>query len=232
MNMAPSTMRQSATAKPRVFCIWNRVIGIIRHFADWQTGPPAVSRLFPVDFFDHDVAQRLGAQSGGFHGVDQGGAQSALFEGVQPGDGRTAGRGHHIFKLAWVEACFQQHLGGTQNGLRGKLAGILRAARCELAPGGPVLPAAQVKLRRMVRKAVKDRVGDATLTASTLIEFARSLQRSADRAGLLTSGNIAAALSTLLDGNLSLDALRTSPRGLDVLRFWLHADSPLWVHDV
>jgi tetratricopeptide (TPR) repeat protein len=114
----------------------------------------------------------------------------------------------------------------------GKLAAILRAARCELAPGGPVLPATQVKLRRMVRKAVKDRVGDARLTASTLIEFARSLQRSGDRAGLLTSGNIAAALSTLLDGNLSLDALRTSPRGLDLLRFWLHADSPLWGHDV
>ena len=114
----------------------------------------------------------------------------------------------------------------------GKLAAILRAARCELAPGGPQLPGAQIKLRRIVRKAVKDRVGDATLTAPALITFARSLQRSADRAGLLTSGNIAVALSKLLGGNPSLDALRSSPRGLDILRFWIHADSPLWGNDV
>lgn len=136
-------------------------------------------------------------------------------------------------RLAWgTPQGAGQLLDDSAEKLAGKLAAILRAANCEIEPGGPVLPAAQVKLRRSVRKAVRDRVGNAEITASALIAFARSLQRSADRAGLLSSGSIAAALSTLLDANLSLNALRSSPRGLDVLRFWLDADSPLWRHDV
>lgn len=112
----------------------------------------------------------------------------------------------------------------------GTLAAILRLARCDLAPGEPAFPAAHVKLRRAVRKAVSEAVGDATLTASSLLAFARSLQRSADRAGLLASGDFAAGIGILLDGRVSLDALRTSARGLDLLRFWLDAESPLWGH--
>jgi tetratricopeptide (TPR) repeat protein len=113
----------------------------------------------------------------------------------------------------------------------GVLAAVLRSAGCEVAPGEPILPAADVKLRRTVRKAVREAVGAAELAPATLLTFARSLQRSADRAGLLASGDIGAALATLLSGRTTLDALRTSARGLDLLRFWLDDDSPLWGSD-
>lgn len=97
-----------------------------------------------------------------------------------------------------------------------------------MARAEPALPAAHVKLRRAVRKAVREVVGDTTLMPSSLLSFARSLQRSADRAGLLASGDIAAGIGTLLDGRVTLDALKTSTRGLDLLRFWLDAESALW----
>jgi tetratricopeptide (TPR) repeat protein len=115
--------------------------------------------------------------------------------------------------------------------IAGTLAAVLRIARCEVALGGPALPAVEVKLRRAVRKAVHEAVGDTKLEASSLLAFARGLQRSADRAGLLASGDIAAGLSTVLNGRASLEALRTSERGIDLLRFWLEAESPLWGND-
>jgi hypothetical protein len=74
-------------------------------------------------------------------------------------------------------------------------------------------------------------VGGAQLGPSALLTFARSLQRSADRAGLLASGDIAAGLGKLLNGRVTLDALKTSARGLDLVRFWLEDDSPLWGND-
>ena len=113
----------------------------------------------------------------------------------------------------------------------GTLAAILRAARCEVGLGTPALPAVEVKLRRSVRKAVHDAVGGQKLESSSLLAYARSLQRSADRAGLLASGNIASGFATLLNGRVSLDALKTSPRALDLLRFWLDANSPMWGND-
>ena len=120
--------------------------------------------------------------------------------------------------------------------IAGKLAAVLRAARCEVASSdpavpAPALPAADVKLRRSVRKAVHEAAGAATLGPSSLLAFARDLQRSADRAGLLASGDFVAGITTLLNGAVSLDALRASTRGLDLLRFWLDADSALWGND-
>jgi tetratricopeptide (TPR) repeat protein len=112
--------------------------------------------------------------------------------------------------------------------IAGTLAAILRVARCNVAHGEPALPAVHVKLRRAVRKSVNEAAGDTTLTPSSLLSFARSLQRSADRAGLLASGDIAGGFETLLSGKVTLDALKTSARGLDLLRFWLDADSALW----
>ena len=111
------------------------------------------------------------------------------------------------------------------------MAAVLRASRCEVGLGTPALPATEVKLRRAVRKAVHEAVGDEKLESSSLLAYARSLQRSADRAGLLASGDIAAGLATLLNGRVDLDALKASARGRDLLRFWLDAESPLWGND-
>jgi tetratricopeptide (TPR) repeat protein len=113
----------------------------------------------------------------------------------------------------------------------GVLAAVLRVARCEVALGEPALPAAEVKLRRAARNGVREAVGDAKLGPASLLAFARSLQRSADRAGLLATGDIASGLATVLSGRTTLDALGRSARGLDLLRFWLENDSPLWGTD-
>ena len=113
----------------------------------------------------------------------------------------------------------------------GTLASILRACRCSVAEGGPVLPAVAVKLRRATRKSVQEVVGDVAIEPSALLTAARTLHRSADRAGLLACGDIAAALTALSTGPASVTALRTSSRSLDLLRFWAAADSPLWGTD-
>ena len=110
----------------------------------------------------------------------------------------------------------------------GLLLAVLRVSHCEVPAADPPFPAADVKLKRSARKAVQQAVGSAKLDPSSLLAFARSLQRSADRAGLLASGDIAAAFEVLLGGRMSLDSLRTSQRGLDLLRFWLDAASPIW----
>ena len=114
----------------------------------------------------------------------------------------------------------------------GTLAAVLRAARCEVGLGTPALPAVEVKLRRATRKAVHDAVGGQKLESSSLLAYARSLQRSADRAGLLASADIAAGFATLLNGRVNLDGLKASARGRDLLRFWLDAESPLWGNGV
>jgi tetratricopeptide (TPR) repeat protein len=114
----------------------------------------------------------------------------------------------------------------------GFLAGVLRAAQRPPAPGEPILPAVTVKLRRSVRKSIQRAAGDAPLQPSELIAAARRIQRTADRAGLLASGDIHAALMALCEGPPSMHALRSSSRAVDLLRFWMGADSPLWRHDV
>jgi len=134
-------------------------------------------------------------------------------------------------RIAWAAPQGAAHLlDASPRAAAGILAAVLRTARCEVVPGEPILPAAEVKLRRSVRKAVHQAVGDRTFDTASLLAFARSLQRSADRAGLLASGDIAAALTTLLGGRVTVQTLRTSARGLDLLRFWLGNDSPLWGH--
>jgi lipopolysaccharide biosynthesis regulator YciM len=113
----------------------------------------------------------------------------------------------------------------------GTLAAILRASRCRVADGGPVLPAVAVKLRRAVRKSVEEIAGNSLLEPAALVAAARRLHRSADRAGLLACSDIAAALRSLSPGPTSIAALQTSARHLDLLRFWIAADSPLWGED-
>jgi uncharacterized protein HemY len=110
----------------------------------------------------------------------------------------------------------------------GLLAGIILAARCSVAPGGPTLPAVPVKLRRASRKAVRDVLGDRAIAPASLLDAARRFQRSADRAGLVASGDIAASWAVVFGSTPTMTALRTSPRALDLLRFWAAADSPLW----
>ncbi|MBT8468954.1 MAG: hypothetical protein KJN97_09410, partial [Deltaproteobacteria bacterium] len=132
-------------------------------------------------------------------------------------------------RLAWAAPHGgAQLLDGSSERAAGTLLAILRASRCEVEAGDRPLPAADVKLRRAVRKAVYQTVGGTKLRTSSLLVYAQSLQRSADRAGLLACGEIGAALSVLLNQELNLKALRVSSRGLDLLRFWLDADSPLW----
>jgi uncharacterized protein HemY len=110
----------------------------------------------------------------------------------------------------------------------GTLAALLRAARCRVSSRGPMLPAVSLKLRRAARKSVQEAVHDEEIDSASLISAARRLHRSADRAGLLACGDIASALRVVLGGTTTMTALRSSPRGLDLLRFWASADSPLW----
>jgi len=132
-------------------------------------------------------------------------------------------------RLAWAARHGAESLlDASPQVVAGTLAAVLRIARCEVTVEEPRLPAADVKLRRAVRKAVRETVGGATVDAGSLLAFARTLQCNADRAGLLVSGDIGAALTTLLHGRVTLDSLRSSTRGLDLLRFWLRDDSPLW----
>jgi tetratricopeptide (TPR) repeat protein len=159
----------------------------------------------------------------------------AEIDWVVPGRARAGLDGKGRFaagRLAWAAPRGAMWLlDQTPQKVAGTLAAILRAARCEVSPGDPVLPAIEVKLRRAVRKGVHDAVGGAKLEPSALLAFARSMHRSADRAGLLASGDIAVAFATLLSGGNTLTALKASARGLDLLRFWIGADSPLWRDD-
>ncbi len=135
-------------------------------------------------------------------------------------------------RLAWaVPRGAGTLLDDSPEKVAGRLAAVLKAARCRVASGESVLPAAVVKLRRSTRKAVHEAVGDAVLRPSELVAAARRIHRSADRAGLLASGDIAAALTTLSGGHATMTAARTSARALDLLRFWISADSPLWEND-
>lgn len=185
----------------------------------------------------NQIAQRFGARSGSVELSDQLSTPVARrgrdgeVNWVVPAEARAGldAQGRFVAgRLAWATP----HGAGAlttdaPEKAAGVLAAILRASRCELASGDPPLPASDVKLRRATRKLVRQAVGGAAPSPSSLLTHARSIQRSADRAGMLASGDVAAAFTVLLSGRLTLDALRTNKRALDLLRFWLDADSPL-----
>jgi tetratricopeptide (TPR) repeat protein len=112
-----------------------------------------------------------------------------------------------------------------------KIAALLRAARCPVEVGEAMLPAVELKLRRAARRSVQEAVGHNAVGSATLLSFARSLHRSADRAGLLACGEIGVALDVVLRGTTSIASLRSSARGLDLARFCMDADSSLWRAD-
>lgn len=147
--------------------------------------------------------------------------------GLEPHDRFRAGQ------LAWaVPRGAGDLLDQSAHGAAGALVAILRASRCRVRTGGPVLPAVSVKLRRAVRKSVQEAVADADLGSDDLVAAARRIQRGADRAGLLASGDIAAALTVVCGAEPSAERVRSSPRARDLLHFWMAADSPLWRRDV
>ncbi|MFW2388031.1 MAG: hypothetical protein ACN4G0_06830 [Polyangiales bacterium] len=183
------------------------------------------------------LAKRFGARNGSVELSDELSVPLARrgrdgeINWVAPSNARTGldARGRFIAgRLAWgAPRGAGELLDDSTERAAGALAAILRASGCEVHAGDPLLPALDVKLRRSVRKLVRQAVGDAKPSTAALLAQARSLQRSADRAGLLASGDIAAALTVLLGGRSSLNALRTTPRAIDLLRFWLDARSPL-----
>ncbi|NNK06528.1 MAG: hypothetical protein HKP50_04400 [Myxococcales bacterium] len=135
-------------------------------------------------------------------------------------------------RLAWAAPRgAAQLLNGSAEQAAGTLLEVLRVSRCGVEAGDPPLPATAVSLKRAARKAVQQAVGATQIRASSLLAHARGLQRSADRAGLLASGEIDAGLAVLQRHQVNLDALRSSSRGLDLVRFLLDADSPLWRRD-
>lgn len=147
-------------------------------------------------------------------------------------DGLDARARFHAGRLAWaVPRGAGWLLGDSALAAAGKIAGTLRAARCEVESDEPMLPAAEIKLRRSARRAVQEAVGSAVVDPSTLLRFAQDLHRTADRAGLLATGDVAAALRALLGESPSLADLQSSERGLGLIRFCIDDESPLWGRD-
>jgi hypothetical protein len=136
----------------------------------------------------------------------------------------------HAGRLAWaVPRGASELVGNSTEDIAAKLAGILRAARCEVEFDTSAVPRVEVKLPRSVRRTVHELVSGTRVTTTALLQVARRLQQSADRAGLMTSGDIGVALGEVLpSGKANLEGLRTSERALDLLRFWVGAESPLW----
>lgn len=113
----------------------------------------------------------------------------------------------------------------------GKIAALLQAARCRVEAGEAMLPAAEVKLRRAARRTIQEVVGTEVVRTQTLLSFARSFQRSADRAGLLACGDVEVALQAVLQATPTPASLGSSARGLDLARFCMDSESPLWRTD-
>lgn len=138
----------------------------------------------------------------------------------------------HAGRLAWaVPRGAGWLLGDSTLAAAGKIAATLRAARCEVESDEPMLPAAEIKLRRSARRAVQEAVGGTVVDSSTLLRFAHDLLRAADRAGLLATGNVAAALHALFGESPTLAALKSSERGFDLIRFCIDDESTLWGRD-
>jgi len=233
-----------------VAAIWDRAADPILQQVVLRAGPALskdrlrTKKAAPGDpiFGELDrLSQRFGARAGsvglsdGLPAVVARSGRDGEIDWAVPSEARAGldGEGRFVVgRLAWAAPHGAARLlDDTPQKVAGTLAAVLRAARCEVSLGEPTLPAVDVKLPRAVRKAVHDAVGGAQLEPSVLLTFAQSLQRSADRAGLLASGDIAAGLGKLLSGRVTLDALKTSARGLDLVRFWLEDDSPLWGND-
>ncbi len=135
-------------------------------------------------------------------------------------------------RLAWAAARGATTLlDDSVDKAAGTVAGILRAARCRVSGGPTALPAVAVKLRRTIRKSVHEVVGDTELDSAVLRTTVRRIHRRADRAGLLACGDIGTAFTVLLGDVPSIDSIRVSERCLDLLRFWVAPDSPLWRND-
>jgi hypothetical protein len=94
------------------------------------------------------------------------------------------------------------------------------------ANDGAIRPV-DLKVPRSIRRTVSDLVP--SIRADAILRFARSLHRRGDRAGLLACADLETALGAVLAGReVSLEAARQSERALDLLRFCLFFESPLW----
>ncbi len=192
----------------------------------------------PVQAELDQVAQRFGARSGSVAlsddvaTIDARMGRDGAIDWIVPRDavrGLDAAGRFAAGRLAWATPHGAADLlEGSAQRAAGTIMAALRLARCEIVEGGPVLPAVAVKLKRATRKAVHEAVEGAQIDGGTLLEFARSVQASADRAGLLVAGDIRAALDVILHGQVDVETLSVSERGLDLISFWLDAESPLW----
>ena len=118
---------------------------------------------------------------------------------------------------------------GSIEEIAARLAAVLRASHCEVALDGDPLGALEVKLPRSVRRIVRDLASHAPTAASELRALARRLQQSADRAGLIACGDIGVALAVVSpQQRATIESVRSSRRALDLLRFWVAADSARW----
>lgn len=184
-----------------------------------QLGTRAESISLGIDLA---APMAYGDSNGGIHWL----VPEALREGLGQRSWFLAGR------LAWaVPRGAGWWIEDSAGVAAGKIGALLRAARCRVAPGEAMLPAAEIKLRRTARKTVQEIVGDTPLGSEALLTFTRNLQASADRAGLLACGDVEVALATLLGGAPTVAALRSSTRGLDLARFCIDAASPVWRSD-
>ncbi|MEM8609517.1 MAG: tetratricopeptide repeat protein [Myxococcota bacterium] len=112
-----------------------------------------------------------------------------------------------------------------------KLAAVVRASKREVISDLGGIPRVETKLARSLRRSVSEILGEEPTPMTALEATARWFQQSADRAGLLAVEDIEIALASLVARDrVTIDALRASPRAIDLLRFWLDSRSPLWRH--
>lgn len=138
----------------------------------------------------------------------------------------------HAGRIAWiVSRGGGALLEGTPEQAAGKLASVLRAAKVDVESDMGGVPRVESKLPRSIRKTVGELFDSKGARLTTLFETARWFQQSADRAGLIACEDIRIALGELLGRDrVTLDAVRASPRAIDLLRFWLDDRSSLWRH--
>ncbi|MEM7135432.1 MAG: tetratricopeptide repeat protein [Myxococcota bacterium] len=149
---------------------------------------------------------------------------NAAVKGLEAAFSFTAGR------LAWITPRGGSVLlEATRAQATGTLAAVLRAAGCEVTSDLGGIPRVDVKLSRSARRSVGDALGDAATTLSSLQAVARWFQQSADRAGLIACQDIAAALEVILGTEkITPERIAESPRAIELTRFWLHPESPVW----
>lgn len=159
--------------------------------------------------------------------------KAAGHDPVNEGQARLDGRARFVAgRLAWaVPRGVGWLVEDPAPRAAGKIAALLRAARCTVVAGQETFPAAEVKLRRAARRSIQEVVGDQAVPAEALLSFVRSVQRSADRAGLLACADIEVALQVVLGAPPTLASLRSSARGFDLVRFCMHPESALWRSD-